>query len=565
MRITIRITSVILIMALLMSAWSVFAETTGEVISYTVSLDFPNNKIIIGGEIPKRERPTDVTILVLAGGIDLGSYLAAPNGRDLVFFGQKRTDNKFSFAIEYEELHKQSEFYIMADGSLKAQGSVSLVPSEVYNLAMDQVNRMAKNLDVDDGITPKVYTDDEFVTFLRNNAHKVGFDYALTENPSYTTEMYRNVAINMRNEIRERPLTLENQTSDVAKMRSFLIAEGCRQGIIPTIGTYLIDMSQSVMDVEMLQLYYSIAKTDTAERYFADILVGKKMENLQAVREQLQTALILCAARYGDGVNALVTALQNYGSLAEITSVERIRCQSILGQEFKTLEDLKEAYTKVVVSHPGSDGGGSSSQGSNGGGSNISMAGPTKEQISIPVKIVFDDLDGYEWASVAVYALADIGIVNGRAEGKFVPQATILREEFVKMIVESLKLGNTKAPSAGFTDVPATDWAYRYINIAYANGLIKGIGDGKFGKGEQLTRQDMCVIINNALSIKGNEDIEKLPFDDLDIIADYAIGAVASLYDIGAVNGITETEFAPLEIANRAQAAKIIYSVLNNL
>ena len=44
---------------------------------------------------------------------------------------------------------------------------------------------------------------------------------------------------------------------------------------------------------------------------------------------------------------------------------------------------------------------------------------------------------------------------------------------------------------------------------------------------------------------------------------DYALDAVAALYKMGIVNGVSETEFAPLDGATRAQAAKIVYGVLD--
>ena len=39
--------------------------------------------------------------------------------------------------------------------------------------------------------------------------------------------------------------------------------------------------------------------------------------------------------------------------------------------------------------------------------------------------------------------------------------------------------------------------------------------------------------------------------------------SVAALYKMGIVNGVSETEFAPLDGATRAQAAKIVYGVLD--
>ena len=55
----------------------------------------------------------------------------------------------------------------------------------------------------------------------------------------------------------------------------------------------------------------------------------------------------------------------------------------------------------------------------------------------------------------------------------------------------------------------------------------------------------------------------KLSFDDADEISDYAKQAVAYLADNGVVNGVDGKNFAPKAFATRAQAAKIIYMLLD--
>ena len=73
-------------------------------------------------------------------------------------------------------------------------------------------------------------------------------------------------------------------------------------------------------------------------------------------------------------------------------------------------------------------------------------------------------------------------------------------------------------------------------------------------------------MVCNALKFKGKDlPNAELAFEDKDIISDYAIDSVAALYKLGVVNGISETQFDPQGKATRAQAAKIIYGVLNDL
>ncbi|MEE1049636.1 MAG: S-layer homology domain-containing protein, partial [Clostridia bacterium] len=117
-----------------------------------------------------------------------------------------------------------------------------------------------------------------------------------------------------------------------------------------------------------------------------------------------------------------------------------------------------------------------------------------------------------------------------------------------------------------FSDVDAEDWFCDFVNIAYEKKLIKGIGDGLFGTGQFITRQDMCVMLCNALRSKGVAVSDsEIAFADKDEIADYAKSAVSALYEMGIVNGVSETEFEPLGNATRAQAAKVVYGALKQL
>ena len=165
-----------------------------------------------------------------------------------------------------------------------------------------------------------------------------------------------------------------------------------------------------------------------------------------------------------------------------------------------------------------------------------------------------------------ILALAERNIINGVSEDRFDPSRNITREEFAKILVGALGLSDMEYTGNIFSDASDNDWFVRHINIAAKIGVVKGIGNGRFGTGNNITRQDMAVMIYNALRYRG-VDIKPdgFRFDDDAEIADYAKEAVYALHGIGAINGVTETTFRPLGSATRAQAAKIVYSVLEEL
>lgn len=179
---------------------------------------------------------------------------------------------------------------------------------------------------------------------------------------------------------------------------------------------------------------------------------------------------------------------------------------------------------------------------------------------------VFRDLANVAWAQDAINALAAQGIVKGLDGSNFAPVKSVTRAEFVTMLVRSLKLSESGANPA-FNDVKQGLWYSSPIAIAVQAGLVQGSGNGKFEPGREITREEMAIMIANALKgqLPAVDNTAALQnFADRSAIAPYAQNAVSQLTQLGIVNGVDGGKFAPKSIANRAQAAVIIYRMLEN-
>ena len=51
-------------------------------------------------------------------------------------------------------------------------------------------------------------------------------------------------------------------------------------------------------------------------------------------------------------------------------------------------------------------------------------------------------------------------------------------------------LVSAHAASPTFTDVPASHWAYSFIEQAAADGIVAGVGDGKFNPGGTVSNAE---------------------------------------------------------------------------
>ena len=176
-----------------------------------------------------------------------------------------------------------------------------------------------------------------------------------------------------------------------------------------------------------------------------------------------------------------------------------------------------------------------------------------------PVK--FTDVDGVEWAKEAIDALSASGVVAGIGGGQFAPDAAVTREQFVKMIVSALNMEVAEG-DAEFTDLEKGAWYQSFVNTAVKNNIISGIGEGKFGIGINITRQDAAVILYRAAQLSANGE---LGFTDNAEISDYAQDAVKTLSAMGVVGGTGDGSFAPKATCTRAQAAVMIYRLLGSV
>lgn len=261
---------------------------------------------------------------------------------------------------------------------------------------------------------------------------------------------------------------------------------------------------------------------------------------------------------------------KNYKDYLGLTSQKLIKANEELVTAFKKayvkttseLSDAIEAAVKAAKKSSGSSGGGSSSGGASSG---YVSAGP--ETINpLPGSTnaangEFSDLDSVSWAKEAILALKEKGIVSGTGDGLFNPNEAVTREAFTKMIVMAAGV-YTPGENVVFDDVSPEDWCYSYVASAFNNKLVYGISETLFGKGYNISRQDMAVIAYRAAKDSGRIHVgrEMTTFNDDYLISDYAREAVEALYTTGVLNG-SDGEMRPLSTATRAEASVIIYNL----
>ena len=317
--------------------------------------------------------------------------------------------------------------------------------------------------------------------------------------------------------------------------------------------------------------------TDTVLSDACGKLSKKGFDGSEKFYNKAEDVIIVSAINNGSA-DTVKNILSDYKTKlgANGVSISDKLVEAMTKQSFSNVADVKNFIANYTESGSGGNSSSSGSGGSGGSGGTGSSFGSKNTYIGKEAELPntsdedsktiypFDDIADISWAADAITQLSYRGVLNGKSERLFTPNDNVTREEFAKIITVAFKLNlvNTECP---FGDVDENNWAYPYIRSAYKAGIIKGVSDTEFGYGQNITREDLCVMINRMLTV-GELTLPQVDggvFGDDGEISDYAKESVYYLERAGIILG-DGTNFNPKASATRAEAAKIVYLALVN-
>ena len=178
----------------------------------------------------------------------------------------------------------------------------------------------------------------------------------------------------------------------------------------------------------------------------------------------------------------------------------------------------------------------------------------------------FSDIEG-GWFNRYILTAAEAGLVNGFSDGTFRPDENVTREQYITMLYRLFDTDNDKeGAELTFTDAGTIGFGKEAVSWGVANGVIKGYTDNTFRPNAKITRAEMAAMTYRALcSVLGEEAPDDYNVDagfkDVVSGSDYETPVNVLTY-MGIINGMSEGVYAPDGTATRAQAAKILASIL---
>lgn len=178
---------------------------------------------------------------------------------------------------------------------------------------------------------------------------------------------------------------------------------------------------------------------------------------------------------------------------------------------------------------------------------------------------LFEDVDEDMWSRDYIYSLVHRKVADGmeiNGAYYFKPYNNITRAEFIKMLLSSMgaeKAGidDVMLPFTDRKDIP--DWALKHVKAAFKFGLVNGKPSGngiRLDAYGNITREEVCALLGRTIDNPVRP--KRIYFSDRDTVAQYALGYLDMLADLGVLKGYHDSTFRPKNPITREEAAAII-------
>ncbi|WP_314588319.1 cadherin-like beta sandwich domain-containing protein [Paenibacillus terrigena] len=181
--------------------------------------------------------------------------------------------------------------------------------------------------------------------------------------------------------------------------------------------------------------------------------------------------------------------------------------------------------------------------------------------------VTFGDVNQH-WAKDDIERMASRMIVQGVSKDEFQPDKAVTRAEFAALIARTLGLQAADSGADRFTDVRSGAWFEAQVYAAAEAGIINGYEDQSFHPNQNISRQEMAVMIYRAMNFAGYDNRiigEKVAFADEKLFNNWAKESISVLSDKKIVEGVTANKFDPTATTTRAQSAVILSRMLATL
>ena len=173
------------------------------------------------------------------------------------------------------------------------------------------------------------------------------------------------------------------------------------------------------------------------------------------------------------------------------------------------------------------------------------------------------DVPEDSWFHNVVSRAVGLGLFNGYDNGTFGPNDKVTRGQ-VAVVLWNMT-GHPEPGTGGkeFSDVDAGKYYANAIGWAAQVGVVNGYGNGRFGPDDNVTREQLAVMVcNYAREVAGKETTgsasDYAEMKDATNVSKWAVSSVGWCFQNEIVSGTEDGYINPQGNATRAEAAKML-------
>ncbi|MFV0441927.1 MAG: S-layer homology domain-containing protein [Lachnospirales bacterium] len=168
----------------------------------------------------------------------------------------------------------------------------------------------------------------------------------------------------------------------------------------------------------------------------------------------------------------------------------------------------------------------------------------------------FGDVSDGSWYNSSVDFVSSHELFEGVSQGVFAPNENMSRAMLATVL---MRLDDGNSGTSSFDDVPSNAWYANSVGWAANAGVINGTGDGNFRPNDDITREQLAVMMYNYTNYAGldTSGYGSSSFSDSSDISFWATDAMDWAVSNGILQG-NNNNLNPKDNATRAEVAAVV-------
>ena len=172
----------------------------------------------------------------------------------------------------------------------------------------------------------------------------------------------------------------------------------------------------------------------------------------------------------------------------------------------------------------------------------------------------FTDISSH-WAKDSIDYAVGRGLLTGTTDTTFAPDTVMTRGMLVTALGRLAGADVSGYTTSSFSDVATDKYYMPYVEWAYRQGIVSGIGNGKFDSERAVTREEIALILQNYANATGYTlpvTREADTYADASSISTPYAAAVTAMQQAGVIMGGSSDMFSPKSSATRAEVSAML-------